>query len=208
MKRLGITQRVEEYQHYQERRDCLDQRWASFSVSLNCMPCPLPNLSIDKIPEILEGLKLDGIIFTGGNSLAYLNSGLGDAAPERDAFESALLMEAMVRGIPVVGICRGMQLINVELGGKLTSVSGHVGLYHSIIPSERVSLPKVVNSYHNWAIPSDGLSERLRPLAFDSGGNIEAFEGLDNRLLGIMWHPEREDPFSSLDIELMKGFLL
>jgi putative glutamine amidotransferase len=208
MKRIGITQRVECVQSYSERRDCLDQRWSAFVSELGYIPLPLPNILPNQISELLDALNLDALLFSGGNSIARLDPSASDAAPERDAFESALLGEAFERNIPVIGVCRGMQMINLSMGGKLTPISGHVAVRHSVTSmAAHDPLPGAVNSYHNWSISPEGLADKLKPLAVDCDGNIEAFKHTEKPLLGIMWHPEREEPFNPLDVELMKRSL-
>lgn len=207
MKRLGISQRVEHVRSYSERRDCLDQRWYDFALQLGYFPLPLPNITVDLVSKLLDDLDLDAVLLSGGNSIACLDPSADDAAPERDAFESALLSEALKRGIPTVGVCRGMQVVNIELGGRLSPVSGHVATRHSVTHESDLPIAETVNSYHDWAIPGDGLATDLTPLAFDQAGNIEAFECSEKKLLGIMWHPEREQPFSSLDFQLIKRYL-
>jgi N5-(cytidine 5'-diphosphoramidyl)-L-glutamine hydrolase len=207
MKRLGITQRVENIHSYNERRDCLDQRWAALSFHLGYFPVPLPNIAAEQVSFLLNNLKLDGILLSGGNSIASLNPNANDLAPERDIFEQTILNEAIKRNTPIIGVCRGMQLINVELGGQLVPISGHVAKNHLIKHAENRPMPERVNSYHSWAIPQDGLATILTPIAFDLEGNVEAFECVDKNLLGIMWHPERENPFNPLDVELIKRYL-
>jgi gamma-glutamyl-gamma-aminobutyrate hydrolase PuuD len=207
MKRLGISQRVEHVQSYGERRDCLDQRWASFALQLGYVPVPLANVPPDQVQMLLDNLELDGVLLSGGNSLAHLDPSAGDAAPERDAFEATLLRDALDREIHVVGICRGMQLINIEFGGELCSISDHVASRHSLSQEGDVKIPSTVNSYHKWAIPGSGLPQEFTPLALDQAGNVEAFDGKEKHLLGLMWHPEREQPFRPLDIELIKRYL-
>jgi len=208
MKRIGISQRVDNIQRYSERRDCLDQRWSRFAWQLGYMPMPLPNISPHQVAELLDAFDLDVILLSGGNSITHLDTTAEDSAPERDDFEIALLKEAIKRDIPVLGVCRGMQIINVYLAGTLCSVEGHVGVQHSLlITKDGYPISEKVNSYHNWAIPREGLAKQLRPLAFDSEGHVEAFEHNNKRLFGIMWHPEREQPFNPLDIELIKRFI-
>jgi len=82
-----------------------------------------------------------------------------------------------------------------------------VAVRHSITQVGDVPIPEVVNSYHSWAILRDGLATELTALAFDQAGNVEAFECIEKNLLGMMWHPEREQPFDTLDIELIKRYL-
>ena len=100
-----------------------------------------------------------------------------------------------------------MQLINIKLGGNLSPVKAHVATRHFIVNNNNIEMPKTVNSYHNWGISSGDLATNLIPLAFDLDGNIEAFESHTHNILGIMWHPEREQPFNSSDIRLIKRYL-
>lgn len=207
MKRIAITQRVEIVPKYGERRDCLDQRWPQLVCALGHVPLPLPNIAPERVAGLLDMLQPDAVVFSGGNSIACLEPSAPGAAPERDAFEAELLQEALCRDIPVLGICRGMQAINVFLGGSLTGVDGHVGRAHEIYAVEDgLGFPDRVNSYHNWGIAREGLARGLEPLAFDRDGNVEAFRDPDKALAGIMWHPERETPVNPLDFRFLKRF--
>ncbi|MCP4298748.1 MAG: peptidase C26 [Proteobacteria bacterium] len=206
MKRVGITQRVEIVQSYSERRDCLDQKWAELVLMLDLIPIPLPNIAPAQIPDLLDALKLDALLLSGGNSISYLDQEACDSAPERDDFEDYLIKYAIKQDLPIIGVCRGMQMINYSLGGSLVAIDGHIAVKHEIsILNKKSELPDHVNSYHNWGIPKTGLAGGLRPLATDGDGNIEAFEHEEKNILGIMWHPERETPFSNLDLKLMKS---
>lgn len=207
MKRIGITQRVEIIPNYAERRDCLDQRWADFCFEIGFIPIPLPNVSTEKVSDVLSSLQLDAILLSGGNSISSLTPGAADAAPERDNFERELISQALIRCIPIVGICRGMQMLNNYFGGQLEKIEGHVATEHniySLLPD--LQLSERVNSYHNWAINRNSLAKNLRPIAADDEGFIEAFDDLEHRVLGLMWHPEREIVFKSRDVNLIKEF--
>lgn len=208
MRKIAITQRVENVPRYGERRDCLDQRWSLLICTMGHVPVPLPNIAPERVAELIDKLDLDGVIFSGGNSIASLNLHAPDDAPERDAFEAKLLQEALQRDIPILGVCRGMQAINKFLGGRLKSIEGHVGGTHEIIAvDDGLGLPNRVNSYHNWAIAREGLARGLQPLAFDEEGNVEAFRSTDKALAGIMWHPERENPVNPLDVQFIERAL-
>lgn len=210
MKRLGITQRVMPFPDYNERRDCLDQRWLSLAYELGFIPIPLPNITPTAAPELLDALQLDAVILSGGNSIASLDPAAPDAAPERDAFEATLIDEMLQRSIPVLGVCRGMQMINVHLGGQLSPVAGHAGSTHRLLiePEYANLIPDSVNSFHDWTIGPGQHSPLFTPIARDHAGNIEGFEHKTKSIAGIMWHPERESPFKQQDIHLLKKFLL
>jgi gamma-glutamyl-gamma-aminobutyrate hydrolase PuuD len=210
VKKLGITQRVESIAAYGERRDCLDQRWSKLASNLDCCIVPLANVPAADASDYLDELQLDAIILSGGNSLTSIAPEAEDAAPERDAFEEALLREALIRSIPVLGICRGMQFINVFFGGSLQPIDGHAGTAHaiSVTPPFSECVSNTVNSFHNWAIPASDLAKECEAFAYDAEGNIEGFKHTTQSVAGIMWHPEREMPFQDKDILLIKKFIL
>ena len=145
MKRIGLTLRVSENQSYPERRDCIDQRWAKLLLQLNYLPVLLPNLGSTDVEAFLNDSALDGVVLTGGNSLITPDCTPADAAPERDAFEQTLLRWATSREIPVLGICRGMQMINLHFGGNLSNLSNHVGSDHPVTKVDWSTIPAFAN---------------------------------------------------------------
>lgn len=208
MKRIGLSQRVDQIGSYNERRDSIDQAWYKFLLASNYLPIPLPNIDKEHIEHLVSELDLDGLILTGGNSLSFLDWDAKDIAPERDECEAALIKFMLSKKLPVIGVCRGMQVINDYFGGLLSKVNDHIAVKHEITNlSKSIALPNSVNSYHSWGIMQDNLAPPLSPIAKDSQGNIEAFVNDEETLLGIMWHPERESPFNEMDIKLLKRIL-
>jgi len=208
--KIGITQRVEIVASYGERRDCLDQQWSELVTEMGFIPVPLPNLTKEKVPQLMESLALDAVILSGGNSLSYLSPDARDAAPERDSFELALIEYMLANDKPIIGVCRGMQMLNYFYGGKLVPITGHVAQKHCIVSENplQYDLPTTVNSYHNYGISAESLAEPLTAIAHDDSGNIEAFIAKGSKVLGIMWHPERETPFIDKDINLIRRFVI
>lgn len=126
----------------------------------------------------------------------------------RDRTESVLLQASLKNSWPVLGVCRGMQVINLFHGGSLTKVEGHAGSGHplsSVTDSCLFSFPRQVNSFHDFAIPIEGLGADLLPQAL-AGDYVEAFAHAKYRHFGIMWHPERNQIFSDEDVKLFRHF--
>ena len=206
MKRIGLTQRVEVVEAYGERRDCLDQQWARLLESMPAVPVPLPNVT--SVPDsLIDTLGLDGVILTGGNNLSTISS-VG-AAPERDVFERRLVEGCLRKNTPVLGVCRGMQLLNCHFGGSLVPIDGHVALrhcveidgYQELWPNSRIN----VNSYHDYGVSDEILAESLEAVGFSSDGSVEALRHRSRNIWGIMWHPEREAPFAAPDLKLLRA---
>lgn len=160
---------------------------------------------------------LDGIVFTGGidiSPLCYKEnpiSSINIIAAARDDYELELFRRAYDRKLPILGICRGNQLINVALGGalyqdinkQLPDSLGHYPdglaedeLYHSVNIKKESKLLDIfgkdkilVNSFHHQAIKK--LGSRLLVTAVSDDGIIEGIEGTDRDfLIGVQWHPE------------------
>lgn len=130
----------------------------------------------------------------------------GGLDPARDALETALIEHALAEGLPMLGICRGMQLINVVRGGSLhQSLDGFYDEYpqiRSVLPRKRVLLepesklrrilgcPECrVNALHRQAIDTAG--DGLVAVAREPNGVIQGYEATDRPwLIGVQWHPE------------------
>jgi N5-(cytidine 5'-diphosphoramidyl)-L-glutamine hydrolase len=194
MKTVAITQRVSVVPAYGERRDCLDQAWTKFLAACGLLPVLLPNVT-EAALALCEGDGIGGLVLTGGNDLAVL----GGDAPERDAVENALLDLAERRRLPVLGVCRGMQVIQQRFAISLRRVEGHVAQRQVIrIDGER----KEVNSYHRF-----GAFDSQPPLevwAVAADGVVKAIRHSAKPITGIMWHPERSAPFSPADVILFR----
>jgi putative glutamine amidotransferase len=173
----------------------------------------LPPQTVDPgiVDRVLDGI--DGLVLTGGRDVDPASYGqqahptTDEPAGDRDAWEFGLLDGAMKRGMPVLGICRGAQVINVALGGTLhqhlPDVLGHtrhqqgnaVFTTSSVrtVPGTRVAAlvgsTSDAQCYHHQAIdkPGDGLLVSAQ----DGDGVIEAIEMPgENFLLAVQWHPE------------------
>lgn len=185
-------------------------------------------LSFEKY-DILSSAKCDGIVLTGGVDVMPTNIDYENAPsqfyPLRDQFEKEILALALLEKKPILGICRGLQLINLyfggdlilDLGGKnLTHKKGETDRIHSINICKNSKLFDIigqekgeVNSAHHQAI--NQLANCLNISAIDDGGIIEAVElnGEFNQfLVAVQWHPERMlDQNSPFTKNIRKAFL-
>jgi putative glutamine amidotransferase len=164
--------------------------------------------------------KVDGILFTGGGDVDPAHYGadahptFGAAEPGRDAFEIALVGAALEAGLPIFAICRGMQVLNVALGGDLvqdipTEVNGAVhhdvrepryALAHEVWATQGSRFATLmkeklvdgescqVNSRHHQAVKHVGRGLDIVATAPD--GVVEAIERPGPFCLGVQWHPE------------------
>jgi putative glutamine amidotransferase len=170
------------------------------------MPVVLPPLG--DADALLD--RLDGICLSGGPDLdpdAYgaleRHIELGPTEPSLDAFELALARAADERGMPLLGICRGAQALNVARGGTLHQhLPGHrqtepaTATTHTVHVDEGTRLaalvgtrPLRVNSFHHQAV--DVLGRGLRAVAHAADGTVEAIEALGTGfVLGVQWHAE------------------
>ena len=194
MTTVAITQRVAVIPEYGERRDCLDQAWPRFLHACGLSPLPIPNVP-EVALEMFRRTDLAGLVLTGGNDLAAV----GGNAPERDRTENALVDEAESRGLPVLAVCRGMQLIQHRHGIALSRIEGHVAPRQTIAIRGKET---EVNSYHCF-----GARESRPPLevwAVAGDCVIKAVRHASRPTTGIMWHPERNSPFAADDIALFR----
>ncbi len=175
------------------------------------LPFVLPVLADADATEVVAGL--DGLLLTGGGDVAawcFGQQAVPEASgvdPARDAWEVALVAAAAAAALPILGICRGAQLLNVAAGGTLVQHLPTVtSLPHRVperdcesvhtVEVEPSSLlaaitgagPFGVNSLHHQAV--DQVGAGLRPVAWAPDGVIEAIESVDRPQVGVQWHPE------------------
>jgi gamma-glutamyl-gamma-aminobutyrate hydrolase PuuD len=195
-----LLSRITENSNYFEQRISLDLNWGRFFSKIENVEV---FTSFPNSLQMLDDLKPSVVILSGGNSLNNMTE-IDEIRMEQD---SKALEYAISKGIPVLGVCYGAQLINSYFGGKLKSVTGHVVKKHKLIKTNHHFLFKdyaaeiEVNSYHDSAI--DRLGSELLSIYNDENGNSEAFVHKSSKICGIMWHPERETPFADRDIQLI-----
>ena len=206
MKKIGITSRIVNAENYYEPRDCLARDWSFFLekfLDKKDAWQPLPNIG-SKIAEHSKKWGLNSFVFSGGENIGENEI--------RDKTEKKLFDFAIKNKFPVLGVCRGAQFINHCMGGKLIKCDSkiHVAKDHLVEIKENpfvdVENEIIVNSFHNFAIKENDLGQNLIPMAVSEEGFVEGFFSEDLPLLGLLWHPERENKSADFDLKLISSF--
>lgn len=206
MKTIAITLRLIENDSYPETRNALDVRFSTLFDELGFLPLPL--LTYTDFSTYLRKFPVDGVVLSGGNDLASVRP--SKISTDRDQFERGVLELAISSNIPVLGICRGMQLIAEYFGSTLKPVDNHVATQHIISPEKDTEYNELLaamgqtNSYHDYGI--DRVGDEIMVLARSDDGEIEAVSHRKHRVLGHMWHPERGAGPRLAELDLIRQF--
>lgn len=191
--RVGITQRRIEATDTSFARDALDAGWSQWFTTL------WPEIPFLAIPNFENPAQALAFIEAWGVNCLILSGGedVGQSLL-RDATESCLLEYAEGLSLPVLGVCRGMQLLHNHAGGLLFQKPGHVKNCHIV---RLQGTDCVVNSWHHFTIQAP--TPDWESLACADDGTIEAMQHRKLPWLGVMWHPERPNGKSELVTQWM-----
>jgi putative glutamine amidotransferase len=218
-KAIGITATVDRarWSHWDDTVALSPLAYAQAVQRAGALPMVLP--PDDEAAEAPDDLldRIDGLILSGGRDVDPGSYGAtphpmtGEGQPERDRFELALAHRALERGMPVLGICRGGQMLNVALGGTLhqhlpdvvgdehhletpgTFSEHEVELEPGSLAARAAEAERItVMSHHHQGV--DELGEGLNATGHAlPDGLVEALESTEHEFaLGVLWHPEAD----------------
>lgn len=177
----------------EEWRDAIDERWTTFLSRCGVLPLYIPN-DAEVSRDLLARLQPQGVLLTGGGNCQAL-SGIADL---RDETEAMLLTWAAQHRLPVLGVCRGMQVILSRAGAMLEPVTSHVGA-HDIHYRGTI---RRVNSFHDYGFYTAPPGYEVEAVSED--GVIEAVSNPKAGHSAVMWHPERNQHLDSADLSWVR----
>lgn len=218
---IGIPSNHLNHPNPKHRTNYVDYTQQNYTAALReagALPVVFPMGSPEEAAEYVN--SVDAVLLIGGQDVGPLFYGedptpqMGETDRQRDLFELAIVAEARKQNKPLMGICRGAQLINVALGGTLiqdidtqyTPENGNPIVKHDQFPvkwyepTHRLDvLPDnfltgtlgdnpIVNSFHHQGIKQLGTD--LQPAAFASDGTVEAYQSSDASVRSVQYHPE------------------
>ena len=194
---IALTSNIKK--HYKNYCDFVDYYWINFFEKKKINFIVLPNSKI-ATASILNKFKkkIDIVILQGGNDIYTKNKTIN----KRHAIEKYVIDFSIKNKLPVLGLCRGMQVLNLFFGGKLIKVKNHMRSFHQIKYFNKNNFLKKrvlkVNSFHNFGINKKILGTNLETIAVAPDNTIEEFKHLKYKIYGTMWHPERENNYKKL----------
>lgn len=194
-----------------EMKDTISRDWIDYlhAIFPQAQILPIPNHPRLAI-QLAKKCKINRMIFSNGADWGK--------DPERDVTEKKLFAHCIAHAIPLLGVCRGFQVLNVLCGGtieqNINSASGenHGGTRHriEIIDSPQRRIAKTdslsVNSFHRQGVTEATRANALTVFARTRGGAIEGLYHPRRQVLGIQWHPERKSPSKVFDRKLITHF--
>lgn len=201
MHKFGITMRITNAPDYDEPRNTIAMDWSDYM--LNAFPDSqfmfVPNIETDAV-DYIDRWGINVLVLSGGDDPGVF--------PTRDKTEHILLEYALKMKIPVIAVCRGLQLVHVYFGGKLETGDRKFIVRHKanshLIDINNSFLE--VNSYHSYKIDEESIHRNFDVYARCKSDNT--IEGIkSDQILGMMWHPERDKGLNNWNKVLIDEFL-
>lgn len=199
-----ITMRQDYLEQRNEVRDSIDISLYELCSRLNLKPMLVPN--DEGGAELLMETMISNcglLILSGGNTYSGVDATASDVCLTRDKVEGLLINAALSNRIPIVGICRGMQVLCKYVGGEIVKVDGHINRNHVVYAGDKSFS---VNSFHSFALQKIP-GGRARVICRDSEGRIESCYIDDLNAVCFMWHPERKHGATEYSLDIIRRML-
>lgn len=203
---------------------CINKNYCDAIASFGQTPILISTYNTNLIDKIIS--VADGILLSGGADIhaKFFNQKLHPAArninEKRDEFEILLCQKAIAKNLPVLGICRGIQILNIALGGNIfQDIPNHMQTTPRDLPSHRIMVKKSsmlfkitnateidVNSFHHQSV--NVLGKNLVISATADDGTIEAIEHTQKKfVIGVQWHPEALNKIYAVHNKIFEAFV-
>ncbi|MEH6696363.1 MAG: gamma-glutamyl-gamma-aminobutyrate hydrolase family protein [Hyphomonas sp.] len=192
---VAITSRESEI--FGAVHDAIERSWFEFLSLCGVVPVFLPN-DVNAASALLRRCEPSGVILSGGGEIFEISG----EETSRDSVERFVVRWAEENSKPILGVCRGMQKLLAMEGVVSVPVGGHIATRHRIFGPD---VDREVNSFHRFG--AKGKVGRYRVRAEAADGVVEWMEDRNALRTAIMWHPEREQPISREDIDLVRDAL-
>ena len=207
-----ISLRNDYLESRKERRDSVDIEIYNLVLELGYMPILIPNepLIAKNLNLIFKEENIGLIVFSGGNDLYNLKTDVSNSKyKKRDQLEEILIKYSISNSIPILGICRGFQMIANYLGANIEQIDGHINTTHNLIIKD-FSKKIIVNSFHNYGLKNVNLPKLIEPIAiYENDNTIECFITKNYlKSINIMWHPERINGAREESIKIINNYLI
>ncbi len=189
-----ISMRQDYFYNKKELRFCIDTKLINWVLKLGFKPLLVSDTKTLNFFLKEDDFKIKGILLSGGNNI--------NKKSLRYKIEKRLIEISKSKKIPLLGICHGMQFMNVLEGGSLKKIKNHVRINHKI--KSKYDYPLKVNSFHDYGI--NKLGKNFEIIAYSKDNQIEGIKHKKYHWLGWMWHPERGRDFNKVLIKVAKSF--
>lgn len=215
---IGMSMRITENPSYVEYRDSISHDWVNYLNKHDISPILIPN-NLKNIKEFLNSVDVSGIIISGGDSIIQNPTNPNETIyHQRDVTEWDILKIGIKKKLPILGTCRGFQMINTFFGGNIaqnisTSYKHIVAHEHQIdiienpITEGFLDPKPYVNSYHDDGVRIQDLSDELIPFATWNNQMIEGLYHPSLPIVGVQWHPERSPNSKDLDETILRYWI-
>jgi gamma-glutamyl-gamma-aminobutyrate hydrolase PuuD len=175
------------------------------------VPLLIPNALVD-LGDYVRRLDIEKLLLTGGDNLGPVAAEGVPGPNARDMTETGLIDWALQEGKAILGVCRGLQILNTDFGGGLAreleaiiTEERHRGCEHEVGLNDGSTT--VVNSYHDQGVLKSQIAPDCSVSAITAGWVVEALSHRSLNLAAVQWHPERNASLSAFDNDLIARWL-